>query len=149
MRQLNILWLSLSEATSIEIQPNLLKPLFNQPALAKQICFDYYVCLNTEDLSAGLSQGGFRAFVGTDSGFRGEAFGLSWGGFRVWNSNCAGSTIFHQTQPNPIATRSIRDLVEPPLKRRFENIRFDEISAEGSPAKEGVDLGATLLNPKP
>ena len=72
-----MLWLLLSEATSIEIQRNLLKPLLSQPT-AEQICFDYYVCVNTEDLDLSAFAGriwafvGIWAFAGKDSGFPGE-----------------------------------------------------------------------------
>ena len=65
MRQRSISWFLLSEATSVEIQFNLIKPLINQLSWG----------------GFGLSWGGgFRALVG-GLGFCGEGFGLSWRGF--------------------------------------------------------------------
>ena len=112
MRQRSILWFSLSEATSIAIQANLLKPLINQHQLSlKQSSFEgpvdwaswgrFRVLLELRFRGErfGLPWGAIRAFVGSDSGCRGERFGgairafvgsdsgfrgLSWGAIRAF-----------------------------------------------------------------
>ena len=63
---------SVSEATSIKIQANLLKPLINQHQLSKT---------NSKDLSVGLSWGRFRGSRGV---------GLSWGAIRAFVGNDSG-----------------------------------------------------------
>ena len=70
------LWFLLSEATSVEIQPNLITALISQHQPSK---FDYYVCMNTEDLSAFVGRiwafVGIWACAGKDSGFPGKDSG--------------------------------------------------------------------------
>ena len=60
MCQRSILWFSLSEATPLELQANLRKPLLKQHQLSKT---------NSKHLSVGRSWGLFRVLV--ESGFRG------------------------------------------------------------------------------
>ena len=92
MRQRSILWFSLSETTSIEIQANLLKPEINQHQLSfKQNSFEgpvdwAFVGKISGSRGVALSLGAIRAFVGSDLGFRGEEFGLSRGSILSWGA---------------------------------------------------------------
>ena len=114
MRQRSILWFSLSETTSIEIQANLLKPEINQHQLSfKQNSFEgpvdwAFVGKISGSRGVALSLGAIRAFVGSDlirafgeggsgfrgerfdSGFRGGRFGLSWGAIRAFVGSDSG-----------------------------------------------------------